>query len=299
MPDGYTPGVGTRASDPAQPLTSVERARMPLVDLIMREALDEEYVDVARRRTGLEQRSRPGVLAAVVVLVFGVLVTISFQQTRSNEDVVDAGRSALGERVLARREVVLRAQDQIAELRASNTTTEAAVELLDERAAETARQLLRLESSTGFAVSNGEGVRFVVGDAPDGLARHRVYDEDLALLTNGLWRAGASAIAVNGQRLTTLSAFRFSGGTIRINDANLIPPYTVEALGDTRTLQADLLDTTTYLTFQSRADEFGFTVSVDNMQELRLPAAPDRLRSLRSAVPAGPDQDPQQGRSTS
>lgn len=283
----------------SQPLTSAERARMPLVDLVMRQALDEEYGEVAERRRGQAPR-RPGLLAAAAVLMFAVLVTVSFQQTRSNADVVDAGRATLEERIGVRREAVSAAQDRIVTLRAENTAAEAALERLTSSGEDTDRDVARLRSATGLAPSAGEGVQVVVGDAPDGLARTRVYDEDLTLLVNGLWEAGASAVAVNGQRLTALSAFRISGGTIRVNDANLIPPYTVQALGDTRTLQADLAETTTGLSFQSRAGEFGFTLDIQNVARLSLPAAPERLLTLRSASPAGPPVDgPPSSRSTS
>lgn len=294
------PTAGATRTDLSQPLTSAERAKMPLVDLIMREALDEEYVDVARRRTSGTRTGRPGVFAAVAVLLFGVLVTISFQQTRSNEVVTDAGRATLEKGIRTRRVLVSRAQDRIVDLRAAVASAEAADEVLSENSAEVTRRVRRLEASTGFSALTGEGVRIVVGDAPDGLSKHRVYDEDLALLTNGLWEAGASAIAVDGQRITALSAFRFSGGTIRVNDANLIPPYTVEALGDRGTLQANLLDTTSGLTFQSRADEFGFMLSMQNEQRLSLPSAPQRLLDLRSATTAPlQEPDPRPGRSTS
>lgn len=276
-------GRGGSLTYPSPPLSSAERAKLPLVDLIMREALDEEYADVARRRGGVPRRRTPGVLAAVAALLFAVLVTVSFQQTRNNEDVVDAGRATLENRIVSRREVVSSLQDRIVALRAANTAVEADLDDLATTATEGARRLTRLENATGFSPATGEGVRYEIGDAPDGLAKHRVYDEDLALLTNGLWSAGATAIAVNGQRLTTLSAFRFSGGTIRLNDTNLIPPYTIDALGDRGTLQANLLDTTTGLTFQSRADEFGFSQTVQNEQRLTLPPAPARLLDLKSA----------------
>ena len=82
---------------------------------------------------------------------------------------------------------------------------------------------------------------------------------DLALLVNGLWRAGAEAIAINGQRLTARSAIRNSGAAINVNGRPpLSPPYVVTAIGDTKTLQADLLDTSTGLAFQNGADALGF-----------------------------------------
>jgi uncharacterized protein YlxW (UPF0749 family) len=275
---------------------------MPLIDLITSGALDEEYVEVARRRgagsgdgdapggSGGPRRPRPGLLGAVAVLVFAVLVTISFQQTRDNEDVSDAGRATLEDRIRTRREVVSRAQERIVDLRADNTRSDSALDALDAAASRSGARLERLRVDAGFASQTGEGVRIVVGDSPDGLAKHRVYDDDLALLANGLWRAGATAIAVNGQRLTAVSAFRFSGGTIRVNRVNLSPPYTVEALGDSRTLLADLLDTSTGLTFDARRDEFGFTFEMQNVDRLTLPAAPARIEnSLRSAQPVPAD----------
>ena len=57
---------------------------------------------------------------------------------------------------------------------------------------------------------------------------------------NGLWTAGAEAISINGQRLTVLTAIRNGGPVINVNSRPLAPPYTVQAIGDPRTLLADL-----------------------------------------------------------
>jgi uncharacterized protein YlxW (UPF0749 family) len=281
---------------------------MPLIDRIAAGALDEEYVEVAAGRgragrpggdaPGGPRRPplRPGVLAGVAVAVFAVLVTVSFQQTRDNADVVDAGRATLEERIRARRAVVEQAESRIVALRADNASSEATLDILDDTDDDAQARLVRLRDQVGLADVTGEGLRIVVGDNPDGDPSDRVYDEDLALLVNGLWEAGASAVSVNGNRLTVLSGFRFSGQAIRLNELNvsLSPPYTVLALGDTATLAADLLDTTSGLRFESRVDEFGFTRTMENVQRLALPAAPDRLATrLRWARtgPASADQD--------
>lgn len=283
---------------------------MPLIELIAAGALDEEYVEVAARRTTRANAAiggsttsagaprRAGIATGVGVAVVAVLITMSFQQTRDNEDVADAGRATLEDRIRTRRDVVSDAQGEIARLRAGNAADEATLDILDDTEAQATLRLGRLRAASGFAVATGEGVRIELGDNPDGLPRHRVYDEDLALLTNGLWEAGATAIAVNGHRLTVLSSFRFSGQAIRLNDVNvsLSPPYTVLALGDTATLAADLLDTTTGLRFQSRAVEFGFSLSMHNEQRLTVPAAPQRvvdgLRSARSGSATAADDAP-------
>jgi hypothetical protein len=53
----------------------------------------------------------------------------------------------------------------------------------------------------------------------------------------------------------------------------LTPPYVVRAIGDQRTLQADLLNTTHGAQFFALADQLGFVWSMDNVPELELPAA--------------------------
>ena len=53
---------------------------------------------------------------------------------------------------------------------------------------------------------HGPGLRITVSDNPDGSSDGRVRATDLRLLVNGLWQAGAEAIAINGRRLTGISA---------------------------------------------------------------------------------------------
>ena len=62
------------------------------------------------------------------------------------------------------------------------------------------------------------------------------------------------------------------------------PPYVVTAIGNNKTLQADLLDTATGLEFQTLAEALGFPLTMDNVDKLTVPAAPPRLHNLRSAV---------------
>ena len=63
------------------------------------------------------------------------------------------------------------------------------------------------------------------------------------MLVDGLWNAGAEAIAVNDLRLTDLTAFANVGPAVHIGKVPLVAPYTIQAIGDPDTLAADLLDT--------------------------------------------------------
>ncbi len=152
---------------------------------------------------------------------------------------------------------------------------------------EASSRVRRLETVAGFGPVTGEGVRIVVDDAPNGDATQTVRDEDLAKLVDGLWSAGAEAIAINGYRLTALSAIRNVNVAIHVNSRPLTPPYTVEAIGDTRTLQANLLDSTLGGEFFSLAEQLGFVYSMHNVDSLSLPAARfPRLRSVQAGTSA-------------
>ena len=271
-----------------------ERVTMPLLSLITQQSLDEDYRHVAERRSTQAPRPLQGRqhrTAAVVIAVFGLLVTIAAVQTSRNASVNDASRVTLVRQITGERDRVSNLQDQIVRLRERNVGLQERLGQVTSTAQTTVARMRRLETNTGFVAVSGPGVRVTVDDAPNGDPAQAVRDEDLALLVDGLWSAGAEAIAINGQRLTTLSAIRNSGPAIHVNGRPLAPPYTVLAIGDTRTLQADLLDSTHGSEFYSLARQLQFDFELRNEDSMSLPAAPDRLLRLRHATAGTAERD--------
>jgi uncharacterized protein YlxW (UPF0749 family) len=264
----------------------------PLLDRITRGSLDEDYRVVAERRAGGGPESRSGrsqLTAAAVVAVFGVLVTVAAVQTSRNADVTDASRATLIARVESERQAVAAEQDRIAALQDRDLDLEAALEELTADQQEAVARMRRLEVVTGYLPVSGPGVRVVVDDAPDGDASQMVRDEDLAMLVAGLWRAGAEAIAINGQRLTVLSSISNTGPAVHVNTRPVNAPYTVSAVGDTRSLQADLQESTYGQRFFDLAGDLDFVVSMQNEDELTLPSARGpRLRHVRAGTSGRP-----------
>jgi uncharacterized protein YlxW (UPF0749 family) len=261
-----------------------ERVTMPLLTLITQQSLDEDYRHVAERQATQAPRpprGRPHHTAALVIAVFGLLVTVAAVQTSRNASVNDASRVTLVRQITAEREAVSSLQDEIVRLRERNVGLQERLGQISATAQTAVARMRRLETSTGFVAVSGPGVRVTVDDAPNGDPTQAVRDEDLALLVDGLWSAGAEAIAINGQRLTTLTAIRNSGPAIHVNGRPLAPPYTVLAIGDTRTLQANLLDSTHGSEFYSLAGQLQFVYALRNEDSMTLPAAPDRLLRLR------------------
>lgn len=261
----------------------------PLLTLITNDALDRDYLTAAARRPDGEHRpSSPRLRAAVVVVVgaFALLVSVAAAQTSRNADVDTASRNELVDRVNTRRDRVAELQDDVATLRSRNTAAERFLRTLGDEFSSVQSREATLGGLTGFEPVAGEGVRVVVDDAPEAGSDEQIRDSDLALLADALWSAGAEAISVNGQRLTALSAIRTSGVAIEINGVGVAPPYTLRAIGDQRTLAADLTDTGSGLQFLALARRYGFRYDVTNDDELRLAAAPASLRQVRYAEPA-------------
>jgi uncharacterized protein YlxW (UPF0749 family) len=263
--------------------TVPDRARTPLLALITQESLDEDYQHVAEQRAAARARQgaaddgaggsgrRGHWVAAAVVAAFGMLVTVAAVQTSEGSAVADANREQLLHQIDQRRDQSADLQGQILRLRERNVGLQDSLTKATDAERTTTNRVDRLAAQAGFGPVSGPGVRITVDDAPNGEA---VRAEDLALLANGLWEAGAEAIAINGKRLTTRSALYNSGPAINLNSAPpMSPPYVVSAIGDNKTLQANLLDTSTGLAFSNTADALGFRVTPENVDELDLPAA--------------------------
>ncbi len=269
-----------------------DRVTMPLLTLVNDQALDEDYVVAAQRRrehvaAPAARTTRTSTTVTVAsVAVFGVLLATAAVQTSQDADVRDAGRAGLIDRIETERTRVAADQDRVAGLRTRTVDAETqATTLSQDLAAETSR-LQRLQTTTGFVAVRGEGVRASLDQAPDGGPSSVLRDSDLALLVNALWSAGAEAVAVNGQRLTALSAIRTSGEAVEVNGVGVAPPYTVQAVGDRATMQAEFYDTSSGLAFADLAARYSFDFELENATDLSLPAAPSRLQRLRSATTA-------------
>lgn len=277
-----------------------DRARMPLLTLITQQSLDEDYLHAAERRTANQvppPSGRPLLVAAVVVAIFGVLVTTAFLQTSRNADVDSASRATLIGRIEAATDRRARQEERAVTLRERVARLEGSVTELVDDGQTVGLEARRLQVRTGFVAVRGEGVRVTVTERPDADRRQQVKDKDLRLVVNGLFSAGAEAVAVNGQRLAATSAIRTSEG-IEVNFVGVAPPYVVEAVGDTRTLPARFAESTTGRVLASTAEVFDFSYTVDMVEELRLPAAPPARRILRWAqVPIGEDPPIERGTS--
>jgi uncharacterized protein YlxW (UPF0749 family) len=265
-------------------------ASMGLLEYLTAQSVDEGYAFVAARERAREQAgqaprgSRSGVLAALVMALFALLVVTSAAQT-SRDAVSDAKERAdlAGQVRSAQKEMDTDRNDVVA-LRRQVSRLQTRELASDGTARGVLVQLRRLGAMTGADAVRGPGVRVVADDAPGAKsARNQVLDTDLQRLVNGFWEAGAEAIAVNGQRLSNLSTIRTAGGAITVNARSLRPPYVVMVIGDKDTLPARFAETSSGQAWLDLKRDVGLRLTITPESSLRLPATEVSLRYARSA----------------
>jgi uncharacterized protein YlxW (UPF0749 family) len=256
---------------------------MGLLDLITATSLDEDYAHASRRRAaGADRPGRPGGAALVVLLAFGLLVATAGIQTARSADESATSRAALVKQLNSRKRVLADERAQLQRL----TAEVVAAQRTDLRATRTGRELqqrlTRLGLAAGTLPAKGPGIQVVVDDARGARSyQQQVQATDLVKLVNGLWQVGAEAIAINGQRLTSLSPIRDAADAITVGFSSLRRPYRVSAIGNRDTMGADLLDTAGGRAWVTLQSTFGLQFDVETKESMVLPAA--KAPSLRSA----------------
>ncbi len=283
MTSAGTTGNGAASSRALPPQTV-----MGLLDYLTTHSLDEDYAQASARRGAQEGKPvRPGAAALVVMLLFGVLVTIAGIRTAHNAPVSQTNHAQLvsqikdrGAEVDARRRRIQALEVDIAALQSSYTRASVEGQQLSAR-------LSRLGVWAGSVPVHGPGLRIVVDDAPNASSSdERVGAPDLQVLVNGLWQSGAEAVAVNGHRLDSLSAIRTAGAAITVNFRSLSRPYVVTAIGNPNQLPARFADTAGGSTWFDLKAAFGLRFQMTTEESLTLPAA--RRLTLHSATTPEP-----------
>ncbi|UED82881.1 DUF881 domain-containing protein [Streptomyces profundus] len=285
-------------------------ASMSLLTTVMDNTLDEGYAQAAARRREKGRSELPRGLRARLwlaggLVLAGLVVTLGAAQAREAAPTVAREREELLERVTTGTEELDQLQAQVDALRTEVAASQRiALGGDDGEVAERAELVALL---AGASEVEGPGVELSVDDAREagqsvsggprdnGFSQTgRLRDRDLQRVVNGLWQAGAEAIAINGQRLTALSAIRAAGDAVLVDNRPLVPPYTVLAVGDGQALLDAFEQTSAGRYLATLRDDYGIRVDSSARDELRLPAAPSlTTRSARPRDERGADTEPE------
>jgi len=279
-----------------------------LLDQVMEASLEPDYQVVADRRAarsagteadGSSRRAGPRRLATAAVLAaFAVLIVAAVLEDREDEPADALVRDTLISTATERRGELAQLRDDLARVRGDNAELALSGAAAEQERAAAVERLRRVGVASGFQAATGPGLRMVLTDAPAGRGGERIRADDQALLVNGLWEAGAEAISVNGERLTTRSAITTTSVSININRRPLTAPYTLTVIGDRRVLEAELGESLAGGSWLLLTKKYGFGFETQVIDDVALPPAPELLLRTCNAcypnldrAPSGQQQD--------
>ncbi|PYC66670.1 hypothetical protein C7C46_31100 [Streptomyces tateyamensis] len=274
---------------------------MTLLTTMMDQSLDEGYAAAARARGEVGRRRLPTTTRGKLLLGAGlamaaVVVTISGVNAHDARPELAKEHDALVQRVTDATAAADKLQHQVESARAQ-------VDAEQQKALHDGVDsgLASLDAAVGTGAVTGPGVKLVIDDPADagtgggidprtsgGFSGGRLRDRDLQLVVNGLWQAGAEAVAVNGQRLTALSPIRAAGDAILVDNRPLVPPYTVLAIGDEKVLPAAFQESMGGHYLKLLQDSYGIRANLSGQHALSLPAAVGFALRLASPLPDTP-----------
>ena len=277
---------------------------MTLITEMMQRPLDPGYAAAAesRQRSGLSPATghRSALLVLFAILI-GALLTTSAMALRVPATGANTIKSDLVRRIEASRAHADARTRLIADLRREINTAQAAA-LSQQSQTALAAELSGLELAAGAVPVAGPGLVLTVDDAAKKAASNteldprasteldlgKVLAADLQVIVNGLWKAGAEAISINGHRLTSRAAIRSAGEAILVDYRPLVRPYVITAIGDPGSLNVEFAgnDGGSYL--QMLKDNNNILGDIQTRDAVVVPGEPtlslQRAKPVQSAV---------------
>ncbi|WP_406480066.1 DUF881 domain-containing protein [Streptomyces sp. NBC_01615] len=285
-------------SSPPRP--SRPDASMSLLTNVMDHSLDDGYAEAAARKKadgagGMPKTVRAKLGLAAGLVLAALVVTVGAANARIAAPVVAKERQELIDRIERETRAADKLESNVDTLRADVSARQRAA-LKKDGGGEQADLVSILSGATAV---HGPGVKLVVNDSTEASTggdgsnpretsgfsdTGRVRDRDMQRVINGLWESGAEAIAINGQRLTALSAIRAAGDAILVDNKPLVPPYTVLAVGDGQRLSTRFQNSADGLYLHALQENYGIRTSISAEDDVRLSAAPSVI--VRTAQPS-------------
>lgn len=113
-----------------------------------------------------------------------------------------------------------------------------------------------------------------------------VHQQDIQAAANALWRAGAEAVTIQGQRLVSTTGIKCEGSTVTLHGVPYAPPYVLVGIGDPDAMAASLAEDEVLAVYRTYVDipTGGVGYAVEELSETTAPAY-DGLLDLTWAQP--------------
>jgi uncharacterized protein YlxW (UPF0749 family) len=163
------------------------------------------------------------------------------------------------------------------------------------------RKAALMKAPAGLQAANGPGVTVTLSDAPQSTGEETpdtidnpnlllVHQQDIQAVVNAMWKGGAVAVTIQGQRVVSTTGIRCIGNSVQLQGVPYSQPYRITAIGDVTAL-TDAIENDAYLqVYREDADNPDINVGWDEVVSDHLTApAYDGLTDLQyaRALPAG------------
>jgi uncharacterized protein YlxW (UPF0749 family) len=140
-------------------------------------------------------------------------------------------------------------EDELQDLRAEVDSLTENVRSL--RVSRARGRIEELEDPAGLQPRSGPGISITLSDSPDDIldealdhgvkvAQLVVHQQDIQAVVNALWRGGASAVTIAGQRVITTTGIKCEGNAVQLQGVPYPQPYVIKAVGDPDALTASI-----------------------------------------------------------
>ena len=205
------------------------------------------------------KKTKISILFGIICCVLAIAISIQVKTIdEANKEVgkTTSGNDGLRDEILQLRDKYNNKHKELeeAELRLEQVRTQAVAD--NEEDLEKEKQIKQMEKLLGKTEVKGEGIIITLDDNRDisaeevlNVGDYIVHYYDLMYITNELFNAGATAVSINNQRITTATGIMCDGNITRVNGEMVGVPITIKAVGFPEMLEGQLTRTGGYLEY--------------------------------------------------
>ncbi|MGC4152467.1 MAG: DUF881 domain-containing protein [Propionicimonas sp.] len=228
---------------------------------------EQEPPKVPRQVAVLWRPTRGHLLVAVLLLVFGLIVTMQIRSRSGETDYSGLRRTELVAILDDLTAESRRLEAEIAELRTTQQQLLSGADRQRVAREEAERRRRELSILSGSAPAVGEGIRVVIADP-----RQAVGETVLLNALEELRDAGAEVMEVNDSiRVVASSWIGGEGGRLVMDGVALERPFVIDAIGEPHAL-TEALRYRGGLVSEIQDDKIGGTVSIDSSDRIEITA---------------------------
>lgn len=163
--------------------------------------------------------------------------------------------------------------------RLGDEVDELAASVDDNRVTRLREKVEELRDPAGLTPREGEGITVVLEDAPEEYFREIdetpdderprgirslndliVHQQDIQAVVNAMWRAGATAVTIAGQRVVSTTGIKCEGSVVQLQGVPYSQPFEISAIGDPEVLRTAVESEPRMQTYRLPVYQMGWAV---------------------------------------